>query len=115
MAEDCLFCQIHQRQIPAVSVYEDAEIFAFRDVRPQAPTHIVVIPKQHIDRVSSVDATTAPLIGRLLLAANQIARTEHIDQPGYRLVVNCGHDGGQTVWHLHLHLLGGRPMRWPPG
>ena len=115
MAEECLFCQIHQRRIPAAGVYEDAELFAFRDIRPQAPTHIVIIPKQHIDRVSAVDAATAPLMGRLIAAANQIARAEQIDQSGYRLVVNCGRDGGQTVFHVHLHLLGGRPMTWPPG
>ena len=115
MAEECLFCQMHQRRIPAVNVYEDAEFFAFRDIRPQAPTHIVLIPKHHFDRVASVDATTAPLLGRLLLTATQIARTERLEPSGYRLVINCGRDGGQTVSHLHVHLLGGRPMGWPPG
>ena len=114
MADECLFCQIHQRRVPSASVYEDAELFAFRDIRPQAPTHIVIIPKQHIERVSDVDAATAPLMGRLTLAANRIAQDQGLAS-GYRLVVNCGRDGGQTVFHLHLHLLGGRPMSWPPG
>ena len=115
MAEECLFCKIHQRQIPSVSVFEDAGVFAFRDIRPQAPTHVVLIPKQHIDRVSAVDASTAPLMGQLILAANRIAKQEGLLENRYRLVINCGRDGGQTVFHLHLHLLGGRPLQWPPG
>ena len=114
MAEECLFCHMCQRRVPSVGVYEDAEVFAFRDIRPQAPVHIVVVPKQHIARVSELDAATAPVMGRLILAANQIAKQQGLEQ-GYRLVVNCGRDGGQTVFHLHVHLLGGRPMTWPPG
>ena len=114
MAEECLFCQIHQRRVPSAGVYDEAGIFAFRDIRPQAPTHIIVIPTQHIARVSELDTSTAPLMGQLILAANEIAKRQQLEQ-GYRLVVNCGHDGGQTVFHLHVHLLGGRPMAWPPG
>lgn len=114
MAEECLFCQIHKRQVPSAGVYEDAEVFAFRDIRPQAPTHIIIIPKQHIARVADLQAENASVLGRLTLAANAIARQQGLEQ-GYRLVVNCGRDGGQTVFHLHLHLLGGRPMSWPPG
>ena len=105
---------MHQRRVPSASVYEDAELFAFRDIRPQAPVHIVVVTKQHIARVSELDASTAPVMGRLILATNQIAQQQGLRE-GYRLVVNCGRDGGQTVFHLHLHLLGGRPMAWPPG
>lgn len=114
MADACLFCQIHQRRVPSAVVYEDAETFAFRDIRPQAPTHVIVVPKRHIARVSDVDAAAAPVMGRLVLAANEVARRQGLEQ-GYRLVVNCGRDGGQTIAHLHVHLLGGRSLAWPPG
>ena len=115
MADACLFCRIHRREVPAAAVYEDAQVFAFRDLRPQAPTHVVVIPKTHIDRVAALTQDTAPLMGHLVLAANHVARQEGLDTSGYRLVINCGHDGGQTVLHLHLHVLGGRALAWPPG
>lgn len=115
MGEECLFCGLHQGRIPSATVYENEELYAFRDIHPQAPTHIVLIPKPHITRLSDLTDDTAPLMGRLLVAATRIARSAGLEAGGYRVVVNCGRDGGQTVFHLHAHLLGGRPMRWPPG
>ena len=115
MASDCLFCQIIAGQIPAKAVYQDERVFAIRDINPQAPTHILLLPKQHL---ASVDVARAPdesMLGALLLAAAQVARQEDLAVNGYRLVINTGSDGGQSVAHLHVHLLGGRQMTWPPG
>jgi histidine triad (HIT) family protein len=111
---DCLFCKIVDGTIPANRVYEDVSCIGFPDINPQAPTHILVIPKQHI--VSHAEALTddTALMGHLMAAAAEIAREQKLER-GYRIVVNTGHEGGQTVNHLHLHLLGGRPMSWPPG
>src|SRR5665213_4045330 len=111
---DCLFCKIGSKEIPAKLVYEDAELFAFEDIHPQAPTHILICPKAHL--VSLTDATTedATMLGKLqLLAAKLAADRKVVD--GYRTVVNNGRGAGQSVFHLHLHLLGGRDFRWPPG
>jgi histidine triad (HIT) family protein len=96
-------------------VFEDDAVLAFRDVNPQAPTHVLVIPKQHIATTNDLDETTADLVGKMYLAAKQIAADDGIAEPGYRMVMNCNPGAGQSVYHIHLHLLGGRPMNWPPG
>lgn len=96
-------------------VHETGELIAFRDINPQAPTHILVVPRKHISTVNDLAAADAALVGRLVLAAQEIARLEGIDESGYRLVMNCNAGGGQSVFHIHLHLLGGRQMTWPPG
>ena len=113
MADECLFCRIVRKEIPATIVAETADCVAFRDINPQAPTHVLVIPRQHVASLN--EATDAAAIGRLALFAAQIAKTEGIAERGYRTVFNTNADAGQTVFHVHLHLLGGRPMRWPPG
>jgi histidine triad (HIT) family protein len=113
MADDCLFCRIVRKEIPAKLVYESDDYLAFRDINPQAPVHVLVIPRAHV--VSLNDATDAAAIGGLALAAAQIAKSEGIADSGYRVVFNTNRNGGQTVFHLHLHLLGGRSMAWPPG
>jgi histidine triad (HIT) family protein len=110
-----IFTKIIARQIPANIVYEDDRALAFRDVNPQAPTHILVVPKQEIARVSDATQDDEPLLGHLLTVASQVARQVGIDESGYRLVINKGRDAGESVPHLHVHLLGGRPMSWPPG
>lgn len=114
MAET-VFSKIIAREIPAHIEYEDDHVLAFRDISPQAPVHSIVIPKKQIATTNDIQAEDAELIGRMVLAAQHIAREKGIDQSGYRLVMNCNADGGQTVFHIHLHLLGGRPMNWPPG
>jgi histidine triad (HIT) family protein len=113
MSSDCLFCRIVRREIPATIVCEDEHTLAFRDIDPKAPTHVLVIPKTHVASLN--EATDAPTLGRLLLAAAQIAKAERIDTTGYRTVINTGAEAGQTVHHVHLHLLGGRHLTWPPG
>ena len=115
MADDCLFCKILAGEIPADKVYEDEEVFAFRDINPAAPTHILIIPREHIEKVSETTAEHEALLGKLVLRANEIARQEGIESDGYRLVFNNGLHGGQTVYHVHLHILGGRQFAWPPG
>ncbi len=112
---DCIFCRIAEGAIPATIVYSDTEIVAFRDVDPKAPTHVLVIPRRHIDSVNELDPDDAALVGRLVLAGKAVAAADGIAEPGYRLVLNTGPDGGQSVAHLHLHVLGGRGMGWPPG
>ena len=113
MADDCLFCRIVRREIPAAIVAEDEHCIAFRDIGPQAPTHILVIPRQH---VSTLDDVKDPmLIGRVMALAASIARDEKLVEPGYRTVINTNAGAGQTVFHLHVHLLGGRRFKWPPG
>lgn len=112
---DCLFCKIAAGEIPANIVYQDAEVLAFRDLNPQAPTHILVIPKKHIANTNELQPEDAELMGKIHLVAKQVAREEGIADTGYRTVLNCNRDAGQTVFHIHLHLLGGRPMSWPPG
>lgn len=115
MIMDCIFCKIIKKEIPAKIVFEDNNVLAFEDINPQAPVHIVIVPKTHIEKLSHIKAENVVNIGRLMLAANKIAKEENIQESGYRVVVNCGHDAGQAVLHLHLHLLGGRKMGWPPG
>lgn len=112
---DCLFCKFINGEIQPDTVYEDDHVLAFRDIDPQAPTHVLVVPKRHIATLNELDADDAELIGRLYLAARQVARDEGIDGPGYRTVINCNAQAGQSVFHIHMHLLGGRDMAWPPG
>ena len=113
--ENCLFCRMVAGEIKPDTVYEDEEILAFRDINPQAPTHILLIPKRHIATTNDLTDEDAGLVGRLALTARRIAAEEGIDEPGYRLVLNCNAGAGQSVYHLHLHLLGGRRLGWPPG
>ena len=112
---DCLFCKIAQRIIPASVVYDDAEMMAFHDIAPQAPLHILLIPKHHIDTVNHLSEIHSALLGRMVLKARELAMNELGDEAGYRLVWNVNQEGGQAVYHLHLHILGGRQMTWPPG
>lgn len=112
---DDLFLKIIDREIPADIVYESDELLAFRDISPQAPTHILIIPKEHIATVNDLDEEHAELVGKMFLVAAELAREEGFSDDGYRLVMNCGNQGGQAVYHIHLHLLGGRQMEWPPG
>jgi len=111
---DCLFCKIVAGTIPAKRLYEDEESIAFADINPQAPAHLLIIPKRHIASLAQAVAEDTPLLGHLMTVATGIARTHGLAN-GYRIVINTGDDGGQTVHHLHLHLLGGRHMTWPPG
>ncbi|MGI9272300.1 MAG: histidine triad nucleotide-binding protein [Woeseiaceae bacterium] len=113
--DDCLFCKILAGDIPADIVFESDDAIAFRDVNPQAPTHVLIIPRKHIATINDLDASDATLVGQLYLAAKQIAQDEGIAEDGYRVVMNCNEAAGQTVFHMHLHLLGGRQMGWPPG
>lgn len=113
--EDCIFCRIAAGEIPADIVRQDDATVAFRDLNPQAATHVLVVPRRHIASVEALAPGDAELIGRLYLAAREIARAEAINESGYRLVMNAGPDAGQSVDHIHLHLLGGRHLGWPPG
>ena len=112
---DCLFCKIVREEIDADIVFENDNVLAFRDINPQAPTHILIIPRKHIATINDLAAEDAGLVGQLFLAAAAIARNEGIADDGYRVTMNCNPAAGQTVFHLHLHLLGGRQMNWPPG
>ena len=113
MADACLFCRIIRKEIPAKIVAENEDCFAFRDINPQAPVHILVVPRAHIRSVQ--DVTDPTMIGKLTSMATDLARREGVADDGYRLVINTNADAGQTVFHLHLHLLGGRHLSWPPG
>ena len=113
--EDCLFCKIAAKKTPARIVHEDDLIVAFEDIRPQAPTHILIIPREHFASLADVPAEKADILSRLLLTAQTIARDREISRSGYRIVLNTGRDSGQAVFHIHFHLLGGRSMSWPPG
>lgn len=110
-----IFTKIIQKEIPANIVYEDDEILAFRDISPQAPEHILVIPKKEIPTVNDIEENDALLVGKLFLTAKKIAKDLGFDEQGYRLVMNCNEDGGQTVNHIHMHILAGRQLSWPPG
>jgi histidine triad (HIT) family protein len=112
---DNIFAKIIRKEIPATIIYEDDQVLAIRDIGPKAPVHILVIPKKDIARVSEAKPEDEPLLGHLLTVAAKIARQEGVDDTGYRLVINKGRDAGESVPHLHLHLLGGRPLQWPPG
>jgi histidine triad (HIT) family protein len=113
MADGCLFCRIIRQEIPARLVYENDHVVAFRDINPQAPTHVLVVPREHVPSLN--EAKDAAMIGRLSLAAAEIAKAEGVAESGYRTVVNTNRGAGQTVFHVHLHLLGGRDFGWPPG
>jgi histidine triad (HIT) family protein len=113
--ESCLFCGIVAGTVPSQQVYADEQVVAFRDVRPQAPVHVLVIPRWHITGIDAIGAGDGPLLLSLVSAANTVARQEGIAESGYRLVWNVGRHAGQSVFHLHLHVLGGRPLGWPPG
>jgi histidine triad (HIT) family protein len=112
---DCLFCKIGRREIPARVVYEDRQVVAFEDINPQAPAHTLVIPKAHYATFNDVGAEQEGLLGHLIVVAARIARDKGLADQGYRLVGNCQEGAGQSVFHIHLHLLGGRPFGWPPG
>ncbi|MFN3237496.1 MAG: histidine triad nucleotide-binding protein [Pseudomonadales bacterium] len=111
MSDDCLFCKIVAGDIPADKVYEDERILAFNDISPQAPTHILVIPKEHIATVNDLAPEHSDLIGHMVLSAQKIAKEQGLADDGYRLIMNCNEQGGQTVYHIHLHILGGRQLR----
>lgn len=112
---NCLFCKIAQGEIPASVVFEDSEIIAFRDIKPQAPTHLLIIPKRHIATINDTKDQDNQLLGNMIVCAKKLAQTEGLSEAGYRLVFNINSGGGQEVYHIHLHLLGGRQMTWPPG
>ncbi len=111
----CLFCKIVAGEIPASKVYEDDRLIAFNDINPQAPMHVLVVPKEHIATVNDLDTAHEPLVGSMIRRAAAIAAERGFAGSGYRTVFNCNAQAGQTVFHLHLHVLGGRPMAWPPG
>lgn len=112
---DCIFCKIVAGEIPADVVLENDDVLVFRDLNPVAPTHLLAIPKKHIATINDIEDDDAESSGKLFLAAKQAAKLEGIDQSGYRVVMNCGKDAGQVVFHNHLHILGGRHFSWPPG
>lgn len=112
---DCLFCGIAEGRIPADIVHADERVVAFRDIKPQAPVHVLVVPRRHVASLAETTDADGDLLGAILLRVAALARSEGVEEGGYRTVVNTGDDGGQTVHHLHVHLLGGRAMKWPPG
>lgn len=112
---DCLFCKMVSGEIKPDTVYENDDVLAFRDINPQASTHVLVVPKRHISTINELEEGDAELVGKLFLAAKQVAVQDGIAEEGYRTVMNCNAGAGQTVFHIHLHVLGGRSMQWPPG
>ena len=112
---NCIFCKMAAGEITPDVVYEDDAVLAFRDQNPQAPTHVLVIPRVHIETLNDVSDAQGPLIGQLFAAARKVAERDGIEERGYRTVFNCNAEAGQSVYHLHLHVLGGRPLAWPPG
>ena len=112
---DCIFCKIAAGQIPATKVYDDGTVLAFPDIKPQAPTHLLIIPHQHIPTLNDLQDVDAALVGKMHLAAQRIASELGFADNGYRLITNCNRDAGQEVFHIHIHLLAGRRMGWPPG
>jgi histidine triad (HIT) family protein len=115
MSDACIFCKIVSGEIKGNIVHRDDQATAFRDIHPAAPTHILIVPNRHIDSVNALEGGDEQLMGHLFTVAGQLARSEGIDQTGYRMIVNAGPDGGQTVFHLHVHLIGGQPMKHPMG
>ena len=113
--ENCIFCKIAGGEISATKVYEDDQVIAFHDITPQAPTHVLIIPKEHMESLNDAGRSDVPLLGHLVWLAPKIANQLGIAENGFRVVVNTGADGGQSVFHLHVHVMGGRPMAWPPG
>ena len=112
---DCLFCKLVNGEIPTKVVFESDTVFAFEDIEPQAPHHVLIIPKKHISTLNDLSAEDSSLVSDLVLTATQIAKKLKIDESGYRMLFNCNEEGGQEIYHIHLHLLGGRKMTWPPG
>ena len=112
---DTIFTKIINREIPAEILYEDDDVLAFRDVSPQAPVHFLVIPKLPIETINDIQPDQAELIGKMVLTAQKLVKEQGVAESGYRLVMNCNEDGGQTVFHIHMHVLGGRALSWPPG
>ena len=112
---DCIFCKIAKGEIPSKKVYEDDKVFVFHDINPEAPVHVLVIPKEHIASANDIDESKSDIIAHIFLVIHKIVRELGIAEDGYRIVNNCGEDGGQTVNHLHFHILGGRSLKWPPG
>jgi histidine triad (HIT) family protein len=112
---DCLFCKIVEGQIPSAPVFQNDHVVAFRDITPRAPTHVLVVPRRHIGTLNDLTPGDDALVGEMVRAAAAIAKQEGLEQRGYRTVFNCNAEAGQTVFHIHLHVLGGRPMSWPPG
>ena len=112
---DCLFCKFIRKEIPTRVVFEDDSCLAFEDINPKAPVHVLIIPKKHIGSINDMASEDQVALGQLAFVAQRIAQAKKIDQSGYRAVINTGPDAGQSVFHIHLHLLGGRPMAWPPG
>jgi histidine triad (HIT) family protein len=112
---DCLFCKIIAGEIPSSKVLETDDIYAFRDINPQAPEHILIVPKRHIEKLDDLADADALAIGKLIVETTKLARQHGMHSQGYRLVINNGEEAGPSVWHLHAHLLSGRPFRWPPG
>ena len=113
--DDCLFCKIIRQEIPSTPVYEDETTYAFRDINPQAPVHVLVVPREHLARVSDAGSGQEAMLGHLVYVAAEVARCEGIEDAGYRLAINCGEHGQQAVEHIHIHVLGGRQLTWPPG
>jgi len=115
MSKNCVFCKIRDKEIPSSVVYEDNDIMAFKDQSPQAPVHILIIPKTHIESINYMNEKDKNLLGYIMLKTKELAKKLDIAESGYRLVINTNHMGGQAVYHLHVHLLGGRQLSWPPG
>lgn len=115
MENNCIFCKIAGGEIPCKKVYEDEKVFAFYDIEPQAPVHVLIIPKAHYSSTLALDESSADILGNMVLAANKTAKELGVDESGFRLVMNTGKDAGQTVPHLHMHLTGGREFSWPAG
>lgn len=115
MMEDCIFCKIIKGEIPSAKVYEDDKILCFKDINPEAPVHVLIIPKKHIRSLNDLEESDKDIISYVFMKGKELAKTLGIDEKGYRIVMNCGDDAGQTVKHMHFHLLGGRVFGWPPG
>lgn len=115
MNSSCIFCKIISKEIPSKIVYEDEEVLSFYDINPQAPVHLLLIPKKHIPSLAEISESDQTILGKLLFSASKIAKKVGISEDGYRLVINTNRDAQQTVFHIHIHIIGGRPMSWPPG
>ncbi len=113
--EDCIFCKISKGEIPSKKLYEDDKVYAFYDINPEAPTHFLVIPKEHIESANALDENNIDIIAHIFKVINKLVKELGVAEKGYRIVNNCGEDGGQTVKHLHFHVLAGRSLQWPPG
>lgn len=115
MSSDCLFCKIANKEIKSEIVYEDDEVVAFKDINPKAPVHLLFIPKRHVSSMNEITEDDANILGKILMRIKDVAREQGIDEGGYRTIINCNKDAGQEVFHVHVHLLGGRKFAWPPG